>query len=243
MKEYTKLSSKMRDILNLSYQPVGVKLVKPGEKLPLDAGILSKKSRYCQFLMRARKGETLTLLPENLACPAAYAAFGFGSAARKISSGEMLLALGLYANKDAAAETMRTMPRLKPKSVSAVVAGPLDKIQFDPDVVVVEGLPEQVMWLCLARTHKRGGRLSFNSSVFQCCCVDVTIVPYMAKEVNVSLGCYGTRQSTDVPHEGMFMGIPSTLLADVVEGLEGLSRKAIVHAREKAVYKSYSASG
>jgi uncharacterized protein (DUF169 family) len=236
-------SSKIKNILGLSYSPVGVKFVKPDEELPSDADILSKKSRYCQLLMRARKGETLTLLPENLACPAAYAAFGFGQLPEKISSGEMLFALGLYADKDAAVGTMRTMPRLQLESVSAVTAGPLDRIRFKPDVIVVESLPEQVMWLCLARTYRRGGRLNFSSSIFQCCCVDVTVVPYVTKEVNVSLGCYGTREATDVPHEDMFMGIHSMLLDEVVEGLEGLSKKAMIRAREKRVYKSYSTSG
>lgn len=136
MTKYQALSSKMRDILGLKYSPVGVKFVKPEESLPSDADILSKKSRYCQFLMRARKGEVLALTPENLACPAAYAAFGFGPLPEKISSGEMLSTLGLYADKGAAAEAMRTMPRLGSKSVSAVTTGSLDKIQFGPDVVL-----------------------------------------------------------------------------------------------------------
>lgn len=107
---YAESSSKIKNILGLSYSPVGVKFIEPDEKPPSDADILSKKSRYCQLLMRARKGETLTSLLENLACPATYAAFGFGQLPEKISSGEMLFALGLYANKDASVETMHTMP-------------------------------------------------------------------------------------------------------------------------------------
>lgn len=85
--------------------------------------------------------------------------------------------------------------------------------------------------------------MNFSSSISQCCCVDVTVVPYVTEEVNVSLECYGTREATDVPNEDMFMGIPSTLLDEVVEGLEGLSKKAMIKAREKRVYKSYSTSG
>lgn len=85
--------------------------------------------------------------------------------------------------------------------------------------------------------------MNFSSSIFQCCCVDVTVVPYMTKEVNISPGCYGTREATDVPPEDMFIGIPSMLLGEVMEGLEGLSKKAMVRAREKGVYKRYSALG
>ena len=242
MKEYFESASMMKNILSLRYSPIGMKFVGLGEELPSNADILSKKSRYCQLLMRARKGEVLTLTPETFACPAAHAAFGFGQLPEKLSSGDSLCALGLYVDKDAAAETMRTMPRLPLKSVSAVTAGPLGEIQFKPDVVIVEGLPEQIMWLCLARTYKKGGRLHFSSSIFQCCCVDITVVPFLTKEINVSLGCYGTREATDIPHDEMFIGIPSMLLDEVMSGLRGLSEKAIMRAREKGVYASYSKS-
>ncbi|MEM3584283.1 MAG: DUF169 domain-containing protein [Nitrososphaerales archaeon] len=80
---YAESSSKIKNILGLSYLPVGVKFVNPNEELPSDVDILSKKSRYCQLLMRARKGEMLTLLPKNLVCPATYAVFGFGQLLEK----------------------------------------------------------------------------------------------------------------------------------------------------------------
>ncbi len=220
--------------------PIGVKLLKPSENTASRIRLIDKKSRYCQFLMRARHGETLLLTPEKLACPAAYAAFGFGPLPGKISGGEMLHFLGLYQTKDAAANTMATMPRLKPGSISAIVAGPLEDFTLQPDLVVVEGFPEQIMWLCLARTFRTGGRLNFSSSIFQCCCVDVTVVPYMTKEVNISPGCYGTREATDVPLNHMFMGIPMVMLEHIVHGLKALSEKAMIRAREKGVYTLYS---
>jgi uncharacterized protein (DUF169 family) len=61
----------------------------------------------------------------------------------------------------------------------------------------------------------------------------------MTGEVNISPGCYGAREATDIPYEDMFMGIPFAKLCEIFEGLEGLSKKAIIRAREKGVYKSY----
>jgi uncharacterized protein (DUF169 family) len=229
----------IKSILQLEDLPIGVKLFKTSENIASNIKLIDKKSRYCQFLMRARHGETLLLTPEKLACPAAYAAFGFGPLPEKISSGEMLHVLGLYQTKEAAANTMATMPRLHLGSISAIAAGPLENFALQPDVVVVEGLPEQIMWLCLARTFKTGGRLNFSSSIFQCCCVDVTAVPYMTKDVNISPGCYGTREATDVPLNHMFMGIPMPLLEQIVQGLKGLSEKAMIKARGKGVLQAY----
>jgi len=235
-------SEKLEKILELRYPSLAIRLVKLGEEIPKHIRTPDKRSRYCQLLMLARHGETLLLTPEQLACPAASAAFGFAPLPENISSGKMLHTLGLYETAEAAAETMRTIPRLQPKSISALIIGPLSDFPIEPDVVIVEGLPEQVMWLCLARTFKSGGRLNFNTSIFQCCCVDCTVLPYMAGEINISPGCYGCRSSTDTLVEDMFIGVPVALLDEIVGGLEGLSRKAIPDARMKQVYNAYIGS-
>lgn len=58
--------------------------------------------------------------------------------------------------------------------------------------------------------------------------------------MNISPGCYGTREATDVPPEHMFMGIPMPFLSQIVKGLKALSEKAIIKARGKGVYHAYS---
>jgi uncharacterized protein (DUF169 family) len=239
---FRETAEKIRQILELQHSPIAIRLIKSGEEMPKHINVPEKRSRHCQLLMLARHGETLLLTPDHLACPAAAAAFGFAPLPEMISSGKMLHTLGLYESPEAAAETMRTMPRLKPQSISALVVGPLDDFPMEPDVVVVEGFPEQVMWLCLARTFKAGGRLKFSTSIFQCCCVDSTVVPYMTGEINLSPGCYGCRDSTDTPKEDMFIGIPAPLLGMIMGGLESLSKKAIPAARAKQVYHAYSKS-
>ena len=235
------ISQKIKQILGLDSPPLAIKIVKIDEPLP-NIRSSPQKSRYCQLLMHARKGQILMLTDEDLACPAAKAALGFAPLPEKIASGEMLCSLGLYMTKEAAAKTMSMIPRIKLGEAKAVVAGPLKDFTLATDVIVVEGLPEQIMWLCLARNFKEGGRLNFNSSIFQCCCVDVTVVPYLTGEVNISPGCYGCREATDTPPEHMFMGIPAKLIPEIVESLEYLSKKAMLAVREKRVYKAYMAA-
>ncbi|MGQ9538591.1 MAG: DUF169 domain-containing protein [Candidatus Bathycorpusculaceae bacterium] len=234
------ISQKIEQILGMESPLIAVKIVKAEEQKPIIKAP-PQKSRYCQLLMLARKGQTLMLTTEGLACPAAKAALGFAPLPKKISSGEMLCSLGLFMRKEAAAKTMSLIPRIKLGTTKGVVAGPLGKFQLAPDIIVVEGLPEQVMWLCLARNFREGGRLTFSSSIFQCCCVDVTVVPYLTGEVNISPGCYGCREATDTLPEHMFMGIPAKLIPEIVESLEYLSKKAMPTVREKRVYKEYVA--
>ena len=233
------LSQKLEKILGLDCPPIAVKIIKTEEPLP-DIKLPTQKSRYCQLLMLARKGQTLMLNAEKIACPAAKAALGLGPLPEKISTGEMLCTLGLFLSKEAAAKTMSMIPRIKLGTAKAVVAGPLRDFPLEPDVVVIESLPEHIMWLALARNFKEGGRLDFNSSIFQAECVDVTTVPYLTGEVNITPGCYGCRQATDTPPEHMFMGIPAKLLPEIVESLEALSEKAMKAVREKSVYALYA---
>lgn len=234
-------AQEIEKILGLEAPLLAVKVVKMEEALP-NIKAPQQKSRYCQLLMLARKGQTLMLKAEDLACPAAKAAFGFAPLPEKIASGDMLCSLGLYMTREAAAKTMSMIPRIKLGEAKAVVAGPLKDFTLASDVIVVEGFPEQIMWLCLARNFKEGGRLNFSSSIFQCCCVDVTVVPYLTGEVNISPGCYGCREATDTPPGHMFMGIPAKLLGEMAESLEYLSKKAMMAVREKRVYKAYMAS-
>ena len=233
------LSQKMEEILGLDSPPIAVKIVKTEEPLP-NIKVPAQRSRYCQLLMLARKGQTLMLTAENIACPAAKAALGLGPLPEKISTGEMLCTLGLFETKEAAAKTMSMMPRIKLGSSKAVVAGPLRDFPMTPDVVIVESVPEHIMWLSLARNYKEGGRFHFNSSIFQAECIDVTSVPYLTGDVNITPGCYGCRQATDTPPEHMFIGIPAKLLPEIVESLEALSEKAMKAVREKSVYALYT---
>jgi uncharacterized protein (DUF169 family) len=233
------LSKKLVDILGLETLPVAVKIIKTEDPLP-DIKLPAQNSRYCQLLMMAKKGQTLMIDAEKIACPAAKAALGLGPLVEKISSGEMLCTLGLFASKEAAAKTMQSIPRIKVGSVKAVVAGPLRDFPMEPDVVVVESVPEHIMWLGLAANFKEGGRLEFNSSIFQAECVDVTVVPYLTGKINMTPGCYGCRQATDTPSEHMFIGIPAKVLPEIVESLEALSEKAMKAVREKSVYALYA---
>ena len=237
--ENSEASSSLKGILGLECPPIGVRLVKKDEN-PKDIPPESnRRLRYCQLLMEAKKGQGATLTSQNIACPAAAATLGLLPLPEKISSGAMLQTLGLFESKEAAARTMAQMPRLELGTFKAVAAAPLEDAKFTPDVVIIEDKPEKIMWINLASIHETGGRLSFNSAVFQACCVDVTVIPYLTKNVNVSLGCYGCRDATDITDDECLVGIPFEKLREIVTSLEALSKKAMPEARQKRVYNQF----
>jgi len=237
--ENLQASNSLKEILKLKWSPIGVRIVK-NDETPKDIPPEStRRLRYCQLLMEAKKGKSVTLTRESIACPAAAAALGLLPLPEKISSGEMLKTLGLFDSMMAAAITMAQMPRLEQGKIKAIAAAPLEEAKFKPDVVIIEDKPEKIMWINLASIHKTGGRLSFNSAVFQACCVDVTVIPYLTKNVNVSLGCYGCRDATDIADDECLVGIPIEKLEEILTSLKALSQKAMPEARQKRVYKQF----
>jgi len=77
------LNQKLEDLLGLDSPPIAIKIVKTKETLP-NIKAPDQRSRYCQLLMLARKGQTLMITAENIACPAAKAALGLGPLPEKI---------------------------------------------------------------------------------------------------------------------------------------------------------------
>jgi uncharacterized protein (DUF169 family) len=226
----------MTDILGLRWQPVAVKFVPTGRALPeLEA---PERRRFCQVLMEARRGEKRLLTPENVSCPAVASALGFKPLPEKLASGEMPAAFGIFASPEAGRRTIESMPRLEQGKYAALAVLPLAKAgaNCEPDVVIVEGLPEQLMWLALACVHETGGRLEFSTAVLQATCVDAAILPFLTGEPNATLGCYGCREATDLAAEECVMGIPGILLHTVVANLRRLAGKAIPRVRARGAY-------
>jgi len=229
----------MTDILGLRWQPVAAKFVPTGRALPeLEA---PDRRRFCQVLMEARRGEKRLLTPENVSCPAVASALGFKPLPEKLASGEMPAAFGIFASAEAGRRTIESMPRLEQGKYAAVAVLPLAEAgaNCEPDVVIVEGLPEQLMWLALACVHETGGRLEFSTGVLQATCVDAAILPFVTGKMNASFGCYGCREATDLAEEECVLGIPGHMLDNVTMNLERLAAKAIPKVRGKSTYRHF----
>jgi uncharacterized protein (DUF169 family) len=61
--------------------------------------------------------------------------------------------------------------------------------------------------------------------------------------LNASLGCYGCRDATNIEDDECLIGIPYGQLAELVQNLEELAKKAMVKARSKEAYHSFAGCG
>ncbi len=241
MQTYSLAAKTMQDILGITREPVAVKLIRNEDELKnmsLRDYDADTKCRYCQAVMRAGEGEKVLLSADNLACAAAAAAFGIKSLPPKLASGEAHYNVGTFGTVEAAHKIMSDIPRLAFGEYAYILVSPLASSEFQPDVVVVEAAPENLMWLALASIHTNGERLQFSTSVVQATCVDSTIVPFKTGKLNSTLGCTGCREATDLKSSENMIGIPFQSLSGIVDNLKNLG-EIIIKNRRKSGYERF----
>ena len=242
---WTQTSARLMAALDLPTQPVGVWLLRPVDDPAPFAGFDATASlRFCQALMRARRGQSVLVQPARLACPAAARAFGFRALPPALESGEALVGFGIVSDAASGRTMFEGMPRLSAGALTAVAVAPLGKAPCAPTVIVVEGPPEALMWLALADLNRAGGiRRHGDTAVLQATCVDATVVPYLEQRLNFSLGCYGCREATDLGPEETVLGFPAEHLDALVDALERLRPTAIPRSRAKQPWKAFVRAG
>jgi uncharacterized protein (DUF169 family) len=218
------LNAHLEKHLRVSTFPVGVRSLAPGVPLPPKARRPEKdlhvKVAICQSIAFARRyGWTLAFTGDDLSCPIAKAAFGFADRNAYYTSGA--LADGMYAScRDAGARMEEALPKYERGEVSAVVVGPLSRITFTPDTVVVYGNSAQVLRLVNACLFEKGGSMRAETTG-RGDCADLVIRSRRTNEPQLVLPCYGDRIFGMTADDEMAFTFPFASGDEVVKGLEG----------------------
>jgi uncharacterized protein (DUF169 family) len=236
LKQIREYAARMIFILGLSSSAVGVRLLSTDGQVSPGAERLLQH-RYCQALMKARRGGDVLLDGEGISCPAAAAAFGFRPLPQGLQSGQGLVGFGIVSDSAVGRQMFIDMPRLGPGKIAMLHLFPLEKADHAPDLVVVEDEVEKLMWIVLSYLHAKGGqRVPSSTAVLQATCVDSTIIPLLEDRLNLGYGCYGCRDATDIGNNETVLGFPIRFLPSIVEHLEFLGRKAIPTSRSKKAW-------
>jgi uncharacterized protein (DUF169 family) len=222
-----------KSILGLASSPVGVKFIFSEKEIPEKVENLTGH-RYCQALMKARHGQHVLLDAEGIACPAAAAAFGYKSLPLPLKSGKGLVGFGIVNDENTGKTMFEGMTTLPEGKLKTLYLFPLETATIDPDIVVVEDETEKLMWLALANLNVHGGhRIESSTAILQAVCVDATLIPFVQQRFNISMGCYGCRDATDIGTNETVLGFPYKDFKAIVESLEFLDQKAIANSRGK----------
>ncbi|MCQ2752027.1 MAG: DUF169 domain-containing protein [Coriobacteriales bacterium] len=220
------------EALNLRWKPVAVNLIAKDEALP-DCKMPPNNMRFCEALMAARRGASILMPPHKHSCPDGTSIFGMTDVPKKLATGEIYMLFHKLDNKEAAANMVRERPTLPKFSMRATYVAPLSKTVRKPEVVVFTGTREDMMWLTMSMSYYTGERFNYKVSGYNSMCVEAVLYPFLEKQANITLGCYGCRAASDIGEDMMFMGVPIEMMPTVVDGLKELSKKAIPDSRNK----------
>jgi uncharacterized protein (DUF169 family) len=218
------LNAHLEKHLRVATFPVGVRSLAPGEPIPPKARRPGKdlhvKVAICQSIGFARRyGWTLAFDGDDLSCPIAKAAFGFADRNAYYTSGA--LADGMYAScREAGARMEDALSKYERGEIAAVVVGPLSRLDFAPDTVVVYGNSAQVMRLVNACLFEKGGTMRAETTG-RGDCTEIVIRSRRTNEPQIVLPCYGDRIFGMTADDEMAFTFPFAMAEQVVKGLEG----------------------
>ena len=219
MSDNSVFADKFKTILKLRHEPVAVKLVKKDEEYPAGYDAPSEQMTHCQAVMGAKNGNSYKMPAAMQSCNVGASTLGMIPKPEKVISGEFHANIGIHESPDAAKAMIAAAVDV-PFETQGEVVCPLKDANFIPDVVVFVDIPERIYWFEAFLTRKVGGRVTYTTAPFQCACEDVTAVPIVSGKPNISIGCFGCRKRTDMKADEMAIGVPYSLIAEMVSDLD-----------------------
>ena len=97
------------------------------------------------------------------------------------------------------------------------------------------------MWIALTKLNsQKGERIISSTAVLQATCVDATLIPFKEQKFNMSFGCYGCRDATNINNGEAVLGFPIKDFDKIVEYVMFLSEKALSSSRSKNAFRLLS---
>lgn len=205
------------DKFNFERKPVGVKflLMKP-------AGIkkLDKKLAFCEMLPEAQEGSTFYATKEDFECvgPILLGMVGHDPI---FESGQIGPRLEIFKEARANSRLYPYIPRVTSNIVNYVAFAPLDKLTFEPDVLVLATNPAQAEIILRASSYTTG-KMWCGKATPVMGCAWILIYPYLSGEINFIITglIHGIKARQVFPDGIILISIPWDLIPMMVENLK-----------------------
>ncbi|OGP52963.1 MAG: hypothetical protein A2Y65_05305 [Deltaproteobacteria bacterium RBG_13_52_11] len=208
------------DKFDFDVQPVGVKFL---VKQPDMVEKLDESMAFCEMLKRAQEGAAFFADAENHTCDAGLYVLGQADIPEPYISGEFGAGLKIFADARSASRLYHYMPKIGRGVVNYVAFSPLDKLPFDPDVLIILAKTSQTEILLRAMSYRTAKMWSskFSPAIG---CAWIYIYPYLTGELNYTitgLG-HGMRRRKLFPEGQQLVSIPFDLLPSLLQTLHDM---------------------
>jgi uncharacterized protein (DUF169 family) len=198
-------------------QPVGVKFLytRPkGLKRP------DKQFDFCEMLAEAQKGKAFYVTKDDFTCIGAML-LGMVDELPTFESGRVGPKLGVYRDERANRRIYQYLPKLAKGSVNYVAYAPLDKLNFEPDLLIIMANPSQAEILIRAKSYTTGETWSARGTAAAGCAF-MYLYALLSGEINLTFTGFGfgMRSRRLFPEGNVLVTIPWDKLHQIISNLE-----------------------
>lgn len=221
---WTKINEELNGLLRLKTDPVAYRILEKESDLAKikDVFRVPHMFFFCQALYMARAGGlTLGITKEDKLSDRCRRIHGVLSATEESMREEsMALASTWFKNPEEAYRQQRDTYRIPPGE--AIVMAPLNRAQFEPEVVLIFGNPAQLMMLMCGLQKEKYERFDFCFSG-EGACADSLARCYVTGKPSLGIPCYGERGMGQVADDELVIGMPPQDMERAISGLKTLS--------------------
>jgi uncharacterized protein (DUF169 family) len=222
MEQLKELDIVLRDFIKPLTSPIAIKLLKKGEaippkfKRPID--FTGHMLALCQGYGFARKyGWSLAYTIDDLACGPSLSYFGFVDIPEFQNEGGLVHPA--YAKTpEGGRRSEKVIDRLPRGTVETILIAPLNRTEFEPDVVMVYGNAAQMARLVQGALYCEGGAIE-TVIAGRCACAAEIITPLVKGTYNVVVPDAGERIFGLTGDDEMVFSCPAAKIADLMEGI------------------------
>ncbi len=182
---------------------------------------LDRKLALCEMLKEAQGGKAFYADEKNHFCEAGLYVLGMADVPGVFRSGIYGAGLQVFETPRAASRIYDHVPTIDKDVVRYVSFAPLDKMSFDPDVVIIMSNPDQTEILLRATSYKTGNMWTSKSSPVIGCGF-LYVYPYLTGELNyfvTGLG-HGMRRRKMFPAGMQLISVPADMLPSMMQTLQ-----------------------
>jgi uncharacterized protein (DUF169 family) len=199
-------------------QPVGVKFL---TKKPDGVERLDENMALCEMLKKAQEGHTFFIDEENHTCGAGSYVLGQTDASKSYLNGEFGAGLKIFDGTRTASRLYHHLPKLERGVVAYLSFAPLEKLTFDPDLLIILADTGQTEIMLRAMSYGTG-KMWISRFTPAIGCAWTYAYPYLTGELNyymTGLG-HGMKRRGLFPEGKQIISIPFDLLSPIMKSLE-----------------------
>jgi uncharacterized protein (DUF169 family) len=214
-------SKEIKKNLTLESSPVAIKFILHEENVPEDIEKIDEKLRHCGMVQKASQGSKFYSTLKEQDCVKGSATIGLQEFPEKIATGEFDYEAGHFKSIASAKRTFDRVPKMDTNSYG-IIYSPLEKADFDPDIIIIIANPKQAMILAQAINYTLGGRIEADFAGFQAVCADALAGPYINKRPNISVACTGSRKFGKIQDNELVVGLNGENIGCTVNALNNV---------------------